>query len=117
MADPSIGVADPPASFSCETCGAGRALAGGRGATCPYCASPSVVERPPDTGRPQPELVVAFTGDAALARRQLERWLGSRTWFADARIKRARVEDLRGVYVPAYLYSAVARTDYTASIG
>jgi hypothetical protein len=60
---------------------------------------------------------VAFTGDAAVARRKLDRWLGSRSWFADARIKRARVEDLRGVYLPAYLYSAVAHTEYTASIG
>jgi hypothetical protein len=117
MADPSVGLADPPATFSCETCGAGLSFTGVRSAICPYCASPSVVERPPDAGRPRPELVVAFTGDAAVARRQLERWLGSRSWFADARIRRARVEDLRGVYVPAYLYSAVAHTDYTASIG
>src|SRR5215468_8725316 len=117
MAGSSVDVALPGAAFSCGTCGAGLSFAGVRSETCPYCASPNVVERPPDAGRPRPELVVAFTGDAGLARRQLERWLGSRTWFADARIKRARVEDLHGVYVPAYLYSAVAHTDYTASIG
>jgi hypothetical protein len=117
MADPSIGLSDAPATFSCGTCGAGLSFAGVRSETCPYCASANVVERPPDAGRPRPEFAVAFTGDAGLARRQLERWLGSRTWFADARIKRARVEDLRGVHVPVYLYSAVAHTDYTASIG
>jgi hypothetical protein len=60
--------------------------------------------------------VVTFTGDAASARRSLERWLGSRTWFADPALRRARVEDLRGIYVPAYLYSAVAHADYSASI-
>src|SRR3954469_3982070 len=117
MAGSSVDLALPGATFSCDTCGAGLAFAGVRSETCPYCASPSVVERPPDAGRPRPELVVAFTGDAAAARRQLEHWLGSRSWFADARIRRARVEDLRAVYVPAYLYSAVAHTDYTASIG
>ena len=105
------------ATLSCGHCGAGLRFAGVRSETCPYCASPNVVERPPAAHRPRPELVVAFTGDAAAARRRLELWLGSRTWLADARIKRARVEDLRGVYVPAYLYSAAAHTEYTASIG
>ena len=114
---PSPGVVEPSATLSCGHCGAVLSFTGVRSETCPYCASPNVVERPPAADRPQPEIVVAFTGDAAVARRQITAWLGSRTWFADARIKRARVEDLRGVYVPAYLYSAVAHTDYTASIG
>ena len=117
MAGPSAGLATPTATLSCGHCGAVLQFAGVRTETCPYCASPNVVERPPTADRPEPELVVAFTGDAAAARRRLDVWLGSRTWFADARIKRARVEDLRGVYVPAYLYSAVAHTEYTASIG
>jgi hypothetical protein len=117
MAGPIAGLADHTATLLCGQCGAGLLFAGVATETCPYCASPNVVERPPATGRPRPEFVVAFTGDAAAARRKLDLWLDSRTWFADARIKRARVEDLRGVYVPAYLYSAVARTEYTASIG
>ena len=37
--------------------------------------------------------------------------------FADSALKKATVEDMRGVYLPAYLYSAVARTDYTSQIG
>ena len=104
-------------TFACGHCGAGLLFAGVRTETCPYCASPNFVERPPAANQPRPEFVVAFTGDASVARRKLDVWLGSRTWFADARIKRARVEDLRGVYLPAYLYSAVAHTEYTASIG
>ncbi len=117
MAGPRIDVATHAATFACGHCGASLGFAGVRTETCPYCVSPNFVERPPGANRPRPELVVAFTSDAATARRQLHRWLGSRTWFADPRIKRARVEDLRGVYLPAYLYSAVAHTDYTASIG
>jgi hypothetical protein len=117
MVDPGPDVATYAAAFTCAQCGAGLAFTGVCTETCPYCASPNVVERPPSAHQPRPQLVVAFTGDAGVARRQLDRWLGSRTWFADARIRRARVEDLRGVYVPAYLYSAVAHTDYTASIG
>ena len=117
MADPGAQVATHAATFACGHCGASLAFAGVRTETCPYCASPNFVERPPTANQPRPEFVVAFTGDAAVARRKLDRWLGSRSWFADARIKRARVEDLRGVYLPAYMYSAVAHTEYTASIG
>jgi len=117
MAGPGADVARHAATFTCEQCGASLAFEGVRTQRCPYCTSPNFVERPPAAHRPRPELTIAFTGDAAAARRTLDRWLGSRTWFADARLEHGRIDDLRGVYVPAYLYSAVARTDYTASIG
>ena len=103
--------------FTCGHCGASLGFAGVRTQTCPYCASPNFVERPARAHQPRPGFVIAFTGGAGRARAQLAAWLGSRSWFADARLSHARVEDLRGVYVPAYLYSAVAHTDYTASIG
>jgi hypothetical protein len=105
------------ATFSCGNCGASLAFEGVRTQTCPYCACPNFVEKPPAPGQPTPTFVVAFTGDAEVARRRLDAWLGSRTLFADSAVKRATVEDIRGVYLPAYLYSAVARTDYTAQIG
>jgi DNA-directed RNA polymerase subunit RPC12/RpoP len=110
---------DPDAAltYACQQCGAGLSFEGVRTATCPYCASPNFVERPHATGQPDPQLAIAFEGDAAWARRQLDRWLGGRTIFADSAVRRGRIEDLRGVYLPAYLYSAVARTDYTVSIG
>jgi hypothetical protein len=104
-------------TFACGHCGASLAFDGVRTETCPYCASPNFVERPPATGQPDPQLVLAFVGDAQVARRALDRWLGSRTMFADPAIKRASVEVMRGIYVPAYLYSAVAHTDYHAQIG
>ena len=104
-------------TFTCEQCGAALAFEGVRALVCPYCASPNVVERPASAGRPDPAFVVAFVGDAAVARRALDRWLGSRSLFADPALTRAKVEDLRGVYVPAYLYSAVGTSDYTAQIG
>jgi hypothetical protein len=105
-----------PVTFACEECGAGLAFDGARTTSCPYCASPSFVERPPAAGQPEPRFVLTFTGDADGARRSLERWLGSRTWFADPALRRARALDLRGIYVPAYLYSAVAHADFNASI-
>jgi hypothetical protein len=104
-------------TFACGQCGAALAFAGVRTETCPYCTSPNFVERPPSADQPAPAYVIAFAGDTAAAKRRLAAWLASRSWLADARIKRAHVEDLRGVYLPAYVYSAVARTEYTAQIG
>ena len=104
-------------TFACQNCGASLAFDGVRTATCPYCASPNFVERPAAQGQPDPQFVVTFIGDGEVARRALDRWLGSRTVFADSRLKRAKVEDIKGIYAPSYLYSAVARSDFTASIG
>lgn len=104
-------------TFSCGQCGASLAFEGVRTQTCPYCASPNFVQKPPRAGQPDPSFVVAFTGDAEIARRKLHAWLGSRTLFADSALKDAKVEDIRGVYLPAYLYSAVAHTDYTVQVG
>ena len=104
-------------TFACGQCGASLAFEGVRTARCPYCDSPNFVERPPAQGQPDPQFVIAFVGDAEVARRTLARWLGSRTMFADSSLRRATVEDLRGIYVPSYLYSAVAKTTYTAQIG
>lgn len=104
-------------TLACGQCGASLAFDGVRTQTCPYCASPNFVERPPSPGQPDPAFVVAFTGDAEAARARLDAWLGNRSLFADSALKHAKVEDLRGIYLPAYLYSAVARSDYTANIG
>jgi hypothetical protein len=113
------GVVAQPSSvtFACGQCGAMLAFDGARTQRCPYCDSPNFVERPPTTGLPDPHFVVTFIGDATVARLALDRWLGNRTMFAESSLRHAKVEDLRGVYVPAYLYSAVAQTDYTAQIG
>jgi hypothetical protein len=104
-------------TFACGQCGASLSFDGVRTQTCPYCASPNFVERPPAAHQPDPMFVVTFTGDAAAAKQQLDHWIGNRSLFADPALRHARVEDLRGVYLPAYLYSAVARTAYSAQIG
>ncbi len=104
-------------TFACNQCGAGLAFEGVRTKRCPYCDSPNFVERPPAQGQPDPAFVVTFVGDAEVARRAFDRWLGGRSMFADRALRHAKVEDLKGIYVPSYLYSAVASSDYTAQIG
>lgn len=105
-------------NLHCTNCGARLELAPAlRTATCPYCASPSVVERPPTPDRPAVEYVLPLRQPEAEVRARVKKWLGARSLFAHSGLTRASVEELKGVYVPAYLYSAEARTRFSARIG
>ena len=64
-------------TFACQQCGAGLAFEGLRTETCPYCASPSVIERPARSGQPNPAFAVAFTGDAGWASDRLASLAGA----------------------------------------
>lgn len=103
--------------LACQQCGASLAIGGHRTASCPYCASPSVIERPASADRPNPTFVLTFAAGDELPRRALGQWVRRQSIFADSALRRARVEDLQGIYLPGYLYSAVARSSYRAEIG
>lgn len=104
-------------TLTCDRCGAALAFEGVRSEVCAFCASPNIVEREGSRDQPSPRFAVAFAGDRTWAQRHLHAWLGRRRLFADGALASARIEDLRGVYVPAYLYSSIAHTDYSAEIG
>jgi hypothetical protein len=105
-----------PSTFACGHCGAELAFAGVRAEICPYCASPNVAIGEAHE-HVEPLLILPFTVEDAAARHVLGRWIGARRWFADRAFASARIDRLHGVYVPAYLYGAVATTDYSAHIG
>lgn len=108
----------PQLTIGCESCGAALQVARNeRTAVCPYCTSPSVVERPPAPDRPTPLFGVGFVLPRDDAVRRVRLWIRSRGVFTHSAFKRAPVENTRGVYLPAYLYGAVARADYRAEIG
>lgn len=104
--------------LECQTCGAGLNLEPNlRTAVCPYCASPTVMERPAAAGQPAAAFALGFAVTQAAARASVQQWLGSRGFFTDSRVRRGTIDAMRGLYVPAYLYSAVAWTQYQAEIG
>ncbi|XXT62922.1 hypothetical protein WMF28_17190 [Sorangium sp. So ce590] len=104
--------------LECETCGASlRIEADQRTAACPYCASPAVVERAPSNDRPLPHFVLGFTMTRESAQGAVTAWLGKRSLFVQSSVKRGTIDAIRGVYTPAYLYSAMAQTRYAAQIG
>jgi hypothetical protein len=88
-----------------------------RTAVCPYCAAPSVVERPPSLDRPAPTFTLGFALTHPAASERVKHWLRTRNPWSHSGLKRASLQDVRGVYVPAYLYSARAISHYSASIG
>ncbi|AGP32431.1 hypothetical protein [Sorangium cellulosum] len=115
---PSVRFSRAPVQLECETCGASlRVEADQRTAACPYCASPSVVERPPSNDRPSPHFVLGFAMARESAQGAVAAWLGKRSLFVQSSVKRGTIDAIRGVYTPAYLYSAMAQTRYAAQIG
>ncbi len=101
----------------CSSCGA-RLVVGpeARTARCAYCDSPYVVDRRASADRPDPVFAIPFTVGADDAATRLRRWLERRHWAPSA-LRRAAADRVRGVYLPAYLYSATSATRYSAVIG
>jgi hypothetical protein len=104
--------------IECRECGASLVLEPHlRTAVCPYCASPSVVERPPAANRPAPSFTIGFAVAEPAARAAVRAWQNSRGIFAHSGIARGAIDGIKGVYVPAFLYTALAHSDYRAEIG
>jgi hypothetical protein len=106
------------AHVECRQCGAAMQLpVTARTAVCPYCAAPSVVERPRASGFVDPTFAMGFVFEGQRARALVRDWALTQGFFREPGVRRARVDELRGVYLPAYLYSAVARSRFSALIG
>lgn len=104
--------------ISCQACGSTLLLDSNlRTTVCPYCASPSVIERPPSANRPAASFVVGFVVDHDRAADSVRNWINSSSIFARSDFKQAAPELTHGVYLPAYLYGAVADSNYSARIG
>lgn len=105
-------------TLECEGCGAALQVAPSeRTVVCPYCAAPSTIERPATRDRPDPTFTVGFVLDRERAAERARRWLRTSNPFARSAFRAATLDATRSVYLPAYLYGAVAHADYSASIG
>src|SRR5262249_3151292 len=86
-------------------------------AVCPYCASPSIVDRPAARDRPRPAFTLGFLMTKEHATQAVRLWLKSRSVFAASGLPTASIDSIRGIYVPAYLCTAVPKSEYAATIG
>jgi hypothetical protein len=103
-------------TLQCQECGAELALGQYRTTVCPYCKCPTVVERPAAPDRPNPAFVLPFTVTREHATAAVRHWQ-SRLRLVRRSLDRATIEEIKGVYVPAYLYSAICSARYQAEIG
>jgi hypothetical protein len=102
---------------ACSSCGATILIEPLlRTARCPYCDSPSVVDRPATTDRPRPQFAIGFTVDRRRATESIRSWLRGK-WLAPSGLRRAAAERVQGIYLPAYLYSAAVDIEYSATVG
>jgi hypothetical protein len=103
-------------AVQCESCGAQIIFEGGqRTARCLFCDAPSVVSRPPLRDRPQPVFALGFVIEREAAAEAVSRWIRRRK-MAPLGLAAATAERVTGVYLPSYLYSATALSQYQASI-
>jgi len=110
----------PQRHFRCQSCGAEVALdPDQRSYTCPFCDSNYVVEFTLDqTGRQPPEFIIGFAITPQQAQEAFRQWLRQNSWFRPSDLTIASVaEKLRGVYLPFWSFSMLARSQWSASIG
>jgi DNA-directed RNA polymerase subunit RPC12/RpoP len=103
--------------IACSSCGATILIESLlRTARCPYCDSPSVVNRPVTIDRPDPRFAIGFTIDRRRAIEAIRGWLRGK-WLAPSGLRQAAAERVQGIYLPAYLYTAGADIEYSAKVG
>jgi hypothetical protein len=112
----------PPMQISivCKNCGARLNIAADqRSITCPFCDSNMVVESTDEeTGRQPPEFVIGFAITPQQALEKFRQWLRASGMFRPGDLSTARIEEkLRGVYLPFWSFSMLARSRWTAQIG
>jgi len=103
--------------IACSACGAAILIEPLlRTVRCPYCDSPSVVNRPATADRPDPLFAIGFAVDRRRATEAIRSWLRGK-WLAPSGLRRAAAERVQGIYLPAYLYSAAVDIEYSATVG
>ena len=105
-------------AFQCDGCGSHLSCAPSeRAVRCPFCDSPYVVERASDDATPTPDLVVPFAIEKAAADAAFHTWLGT-GWFRPGDLmRRAERDGTLGIYIPCWMFSALAHSQFSAEIG
>ena len=105
-------------SFRCGKCAAVSTLEAGLAASsCAFCGTPAVVEAPPEAELVRPQGVLPFRVARQDALERFRAWLGS-LWFRPGDLKqRARLEQMRGVYVPFWTFDAATVSRWRAEAG
>lgn len=97
--------------FSCKSCGGEIITSENTGMTsCPYCGNP-VVRRGQFAGDLKPDFVIPFKIDKKAAKEALANHMKGKKLLPKSFIDGKHIEEIKGVYVPFWLFDADAQAD------
>lgn len=103
--------------FRCDSCEALLyAERSQRPVRCPLCDADHVAETSADLEAPVPELVIPFVIDREQASELLREWIGVGLLRPGRVVRRAARDGVTPVYVPCWMFSALARSTWRAEI-
>ncbi|MBE6641783.1 MAG: hypothetical protein E7619_09365 [Ruminococcaceae bacterium] len=103
------------ASFTCSTCGGELIFDENTVASsCPYCGNPAMVKHRLE-GELKPALVLPFCVTKEEAKAALEKFCKKKLLLPKFFSSESRLESIRGIYLPFWLYSGNAEADATYS--
>ena len=117
-AEQTGGMGRPAIAVRCKECGATVQFDQNVTTTaCPFCGSSYVAPQEVSAKSIRPESLVPFRVDRAAAGQAFSKWIGG-LWFRPSDLKkRAKVQNIDGVYVPFWAYNAEVASRWTADAG
>jgi DNA-directed RNA polymerase subunit RPC12/RpoP len=101
-------------SYICQSCGAHLLVDENTTATnCCYCGSPALIQERLN-GALKPVGVIPFQIDKQQAKERFQNWLGTGLFTPSVFKKAATLENIKGIYVPFWLYDYEAEADAEA---
>ncbi len=113
----SSGETDGMNVYSCQSCGGEIIADSTTGASkCPYCDNP-VVMKGQFSGALRPDLVIPFKLDKKAAKEALKKHLADKKFVPKAFLDNNRIEEIKGVYVPHWLFTcdAIGNANFKAT--
>jgi predicted RNA-binding Zn-ribbon protein involved in translation (DUF1610 family)/predicted heme/steroid binding protein len=124
---PGVGLDQPDANYDwgedrqqleCGNCGAEILLAPkALTHTCPFCGSSQVVQTQFKNDKMRPRYLIPFKVEVQQAKSIILEWLDS-SWMTPGDLKqRAGLDELTGIYLPYWSFSATCSADWKAQVG
>ncbi len=112
------GWGEPRRELECQNCGAKTSVPhDSLTATCPFCGSNRVLQRPDPSDELQPRFLVPFQIDPERCVATLRRWLGG-SWMTPAALRGiAKFDRLIPIHIPFWTFDSVTQADWRAQVG
>ena len=118
LAAAPVGWSAEVSEFKCGQCGAFTTVEPHvTVSSCAFCGTTQLDLQPQEGEVLQPKSLLPFAVERSMARRGFGAWVKS-LWFRPSDLKRmARLDALKGVYIPVFTFDMKTRTPWTATAG